>query len=519
MQRRFFYTALAVMSALLVLTGMLYGYSQIVVFFKTGADQAAMMLPDADKVKVQYRPQVAWTSLEVANGRKLEQATIDQLTEDYLAANFYLFENNEAEQSVGLKDYYTRDAREKLVRFASMTEQSEQQHTGTTISHVLTPEFYAEDGTLLVLSDEVVSYHRIYNQGSFLSYYDTSRYDVMLLLEDNNWRIRHKMRSLSRQQYQAHEQEPNRISISGGQFLEDGQIFTLNALNYYPQQHPWSEMWQNFGDIDFANDFKLTRSLGFNAIRIFVQYDEFGADRVDPRRIAQLQRLLDEADRAGLKVIITLFDFFLSYEVNTWTLSDQHLRQVVEGVKNHPALFAWDLKNEPDLDFEQSGEAEVMEWLRFIALRLRTYDPDHLLTVGWSQPEHANKLDPLLDFQSFHFYRSAEELESFLADNAGNEKPLFAGELGLHSYNSWWFPFRKSETDQQQHVAQLLDVVKEYDISYGFWTLYDFRQVPSNVAGRLPWRRNPQKHFGLIDSKGRQKLVYKTILEHNCYEK
>ncbi|MEL7148018.1 MAG: cellulase family glycosylhydrolase, partial [Bacteroidota bacterium] len=214
-----------------------------------------------------------------------------------------------------------------------------------------------------------------------------------------------------------------------------------------------------------------------------------------------------------------LFDFFLGYRVDTWTLSDQHLRQVVNGVKDHPALFAWDLKNEPDLDFEQSGELEVVEWLRFIAQRLKTYDAEHLITIGWSQPEYASKLSDLMDFLSFHFYREPAVLTEFLAEPSNADKPLFVGEMGIHSFNGWWFPFRKSQADQQEYVASLLEVIKEHEISYGFWTLYDFRQVPSNVAGKLPWRKNPQKHFGLIDTKGREKEVYNTILDYNCREK
>ena len=518
MQRKIFYMFPALISAVLVLTGLLYGYSQVIVFFKTGADSAEIMLPDSDKVKLQYRPQLEWVSSHQTRGRTLEKATIEKVLDDYVAASFYLFENNKADRSIGLKDYYTKDTRAKLVQFASLAEKEDHQYEGTTISHRLTPRFYSADGTLMVLSDEQISYHRSERPGEVYHYYDTSRYEVMLLLEDNYWRIRHKVRQSYRPSAAPLADKESAIQIKSGQFMEGGQPFTLKAMNYYPQDHPWNEMWQNFDAIDFSGDFKLIRSLGFNAIRIFVQYDEFGADQVSKERTAQLQQLLDEAAAAELKVIVTLFDFFLGYDLNTWTLSDQHLRGVVDVMKDHPALFAWDLKNEPDLDFEQSGELEVMEWLRFIALRLKTYDPHHFLTIGWSQPEHAARLASVIDFRSFHFYRDPQELATFLTSQSATAQPLFVGEMGTHSFNGWWFPFRKSQSDQQEYVADLMSVINQHEVSYGFWTLYDFRNVPSNVAGSVPWRRNPQKHFGLIDSKGRQKQVYRTILQFNCDE-
>ncbi|MEL7148003.1 MAG: hypothetical protein AAFO69_16635, partial [Bacteroidota bacterium] len=286
MQRKVFYMVPAIVSAILILTGMLYGYSQLLVFFKTGADKAEMMLPDSDKVKLQYRPQLQWIAVDATEGRVLEEATIAQVTEDYLAADFYRYENNNVDQSIGIKDYYTKNAREKLVRFASLKEDSGQQHQGTTISHLIKPRFYAEDGTLMVLTDEVISYHRSTLQGRTVQYYDTSRYDVMLLLEDNYWRIRHKVRASSGASSQTQHTKERPVSVVGNMFVKNGEPFTLKVLNYYPQDHPWTKMWENFEAIDFAADFQRTRSLGFNAIRVFVQYETFGADKVSAARMA-----------------------------------------------------------------------------------------------------------------------------------------------------------------------------------------------------------------------------------------
>ncbi len=60
-----------------------------------------------------------------------------------------------------------------------------------------------------------------------------------------------------------------------------------------------------------------------------------------------------------------------------------HLRGIVTTVKNYPAVIAWDLKNEPDLDFKSPGKQEVLSWLSQTARYLKQLDPTHSITIGW----------------------------------------------------------------------------------------------------------------------------------------
>ena len=50
-------------------------------------------------------------------------------------------------------------------------------------------------------------------------------------------------------------------------------------------------------------------------------------------------------------------------------------------------------------------------------------------------------------------------------------------------------------------------------IPFILWTLYDFDEVPNSVVGRLPWRKNPQRYFGLINTEGKKKPVFEIIVE------
>ena len=94
-------------------------------------------------------------------------------------------------------------------------------------------------------------------------------------------------------------------------------------------------------------------------------------------------------------------------------------------------------------------------------------------------------------------------------------KPILIEEIGTHSYDKWWFPFKKSEEDQAEYVDQIFESFKNHDVSYAFWTLYDFNNIPSTVAGSAPWKRNPQKTFGLFDKDLNKKKVYDIITKHN----
>jgi hypothetical protein len=46
---------------------------------------------------------------------------------------------------------------------------------------------------------------------------------------------------------------------------------------------------------------------------------------------------------------------------------------------------------------------------------------------------------------------------------------------------------------------------KKNGLAFMSWTLYDFPNVPNQVAGKWPWQKLRQKKFGFIDEKGVKK--------------
>jgi endo-1,4-beta-mannosidase len=48
------------------------------------------------------------------------------------------------------------------------------------------------------------------------------------------------------------------------------------------------------------------------------------------------------------------------------------------------AILAWDLKNEPNLDFENRDKSNVLSWLEHMITVVKENAPNHLVTIGWS---------------------------------------------------------------------------------------------------------------------------------------
>ena len=323
---------------------------------------------------------------------------------------------------------------------------------------------------------------------------------MMLLLEDGFWRIRHKIK----------ENEEDLIKNYTNVSID---TFEIRGINYYPQKTPWDTFGDNFDKDVLDNDFKLLNNANINTIRIFIPYVDFGKANVEQEKINKLKTLLDIAETNNLKAVVTLFDFYGNYNVLDWTLNHRHAEAIVTNLKDHNAILAWDIKNEPDLDFNSRGKQNVIAWLEHMSLIIKSIDKKHPITIGWSNIESASILKDAIDLISFHYYEDVdlfEEKFNQLKKEIPNKK-LVLGEYGLSSYSGFWRPFSSSAEKQETYHKKMQKVLTEKNISFMSWTLYDFEKVPKEVVGSLPWRTNPQKRFGFIDTKGNLKPSFKYI--------
>ncbi|WP_299431916.1 glycoside hydrolase family 2 TIM barrel-domain containing protein [uncultured Maribacter sp.] len=475
-------------------------------FMNTGADKTSMLHLEVPMDDV-YKPSLVWSSIENP-GRQMEEQALGEITNDYMNAWHVRNIAYKKNDRYGIEDFYTDSARVRLYDNIDLNLKNKNWYKRTTLNHNGSLDFYTADGTMVVFKDYNVEEYQETYEGEKLLFKekDTTSYQVMMLLEDGFWRIRHLKEIPTPKD--TTKIEPRKIQ---GKLKK---IENIKGINYYPKDSSWDTFGKRFNDSIIKNDFKIIQRMGLNTLRIFIQYEDFGKNRVNPKKLALLKKVLDLAEETNLEVLITLFDFYGDYDVSNWTLTHRHAEQIVNAIKDHPALLAWDIKNEPDLDFESRGKERVLSWLEQMIENIKKWDKNHPVTIGWSSPEAGIELANNVDFISFHYYREPSKFtEAYnTLRSVIPTKPKLLQEYGMSSYKGLWNFYRGAdEQGQLEYYNEMQNILKQEKVPYMFWTLYDFKNVPSSVAGSLPWKSKKQHFFGCLDSLGNKKPAFKAL--------
>ena len=479
------------------------GFGYLYNYLNTGADRSKIMHTSTAGI-LRYTPNVNWSTAK-NEGRQINNQVISEIKRDYLDAWYLKSVVLKTNNTLGIDDYFTKNARKNIYALVNHNKNQNITIESTSLNHDIEVVFFNESAKLVVLKDANVREYKKVFINNKLSYEadEVSTYNVVLLFENNGWRIRHMIK----------ERHKSSSKIRQYQSIDSLKI---HGINYYPQALPWKMFGEQFNLNTIENDFKIIRKARLNTIRIFVPYDAFGKANVLPDKLNKLAQVLDLAEKNQLKVVVTLFDFYGNYEVLDWSLTQKHAKAILSRFKNHNAILAWDIKNEPDLDFDSRGKERVLSWLEFMIDIVRAVDQKHWITIGWANAKSAELLKDELDFVTFHYYDNPEKFKntySTLKKNIPN-KPILLGEFGISSYGGLWNPFFSSETIQANYHKTMQKMLKSEKIPFLSWTLYDFKNIPKGVVGNLPWRKIPQKKYGFISASGRKKAAF-NFINHN----
>lgn len=484
---------------MLITSIILFLMSSLFSYFNTGADRSKMLHLEVKKVD-QYLPKVIWKE-DGNQGRNIDKQTLKNIENDYIDAWYVKHIAYKTNLKNGISDYFTKNARRNIFNFIADNKNKNITIEGTTLKHNPNILFFSEDGQLIVLEDKnVIEYKRILkDHKQILETTEIADYKMVLLLEDGFWRIRHLVKEKSAD-----------FDLHINSFPIDS--LAIKGINYYPQATPWDMFGANFDIKIITKDFEIIKKANLNTIRIFIQYKDFGKAKVKKDKLIKLKEVLDAAEKSNLKVIVTLFDFYGNYDVLDWSLNHKHAEIIVSEFKNHKAILAWDIKNEPNLDFNSRGKENVISWLEQMLYLVKSIDKKHPVTIGWSDIDSAPILKDKVDFVSFHYYEALIHFENkYNVLKSNVKKPIVLGEFGVSSYNGFWKPFGNSLKKQADYYKEIQKILTKNKISFMSWTLYDFKKVPKEVVGKLPWRVHPQKEFGFINKKGKEKPAFKYI--------
>ena len=275
---------------------------------------------------------------------------------------------------------------------------------------------------------------------------------------------------------------PIRIAEDGSGFIhaDTGKPYRPWGFNYLGRhgelaEETWDADWERI-----ETDFREMRRLGANVVRWHLQLATFmkSPTEVDATQLERLRRLLDLARDNGLYLDLTglscyrrekvpaWYDDLL--EAERWQVQARFWEAIAGACAGHPAVFCYDLMNEPVVGPAQEGyhpwlagelgglyfvqrisnelagrtNIEIADaWVEQLTTAIRRHDPDRLITVGvipWAQIFPGAKpifyaTDPArhLDFVSVHFYpqtgKAAEALTALAAYDIG--KPLVVEEI------------------------------------------------------------------------------------------
>jgi endo-1,4-beta-mannosidase len=196
------------------------------------------------------------------------------------------------------------------------------------------------------------------------------------------------------------------------------QPFVL-GVNYLPRKKAmyW---WSDFDAGEVQEEFSLIRELGLTVVRIFLLWEDFqpAPDEVSKSSLSKLLQVCDFAATQNLKLDVTFFTGHMSGPswVPQWMLhgdKPRYIRQVISGGKivesgylnqftdptvveaeklqisevvrilnNHPAIWCWNLGNEPDIFALPPDDITGEKWASDMVDTIREFDPVHPITCG-----------------------------------------------------------------------------------------------------------------------------------------
>jgi hypothetical protein len=310
------------------------------------------------------------------------------------------------------------------------------------------------------------------------------------------------------------------LSASQVEFRPWGFNYDHDASNRLLETY-WKNEWSAV-----AGDFEEMKQLGANTVRIHLQVSRFmnSARTTNRASLAQLTRLLALAERTGLYLDVTGLGCYDRKDVpewynkldekERWAVQARFWEAVAETCRRSPAVFCYDLMNEPvltedkqgrdwtpgafgdryfvqrlTLDFAGRTQRQIAQiWIDQMVAAIRQHDRRHLITVGaipWAmtwpnaQPViYSKEASKNLDFVSVHFYPKKGEVAQAL-------KALAVYDVGKPIVIEEMFPLSCPVGD----LDQFIDGSKPLAVGWlGFYwgkTIAEYQQNTGSIADAL----------------------------------
>lgn len=353
----------------------------------------------------------------------------------------------------------------------------------------------------------------------------------------------------------------------------------LLGVNYWPRRKAmyW---WSQFDPAEVDDEFAIIQSLGLGIVRIFLLWDDFQPTpiTINKTALANLVKVADIAAKHRLRLDVTFFTGHMSGPnwVPRWLLDHPEgatvpyavwggtrqvvsqgkivadsvyrnmfndptaigaerflLKTVVRALKNHPAIYVWNLGNEPDLFAWPENADQGRSWVREMVQLVRDIDTNTPVTIGTHIA--SLKVDNGLRLDMVHEETGLPVMHTYpMYDNVARHpldpdyvpfttaltaslggKPALMEEFGgctapqgrpsetweWVAYGRERTQFMASEEDFAEYVRQVLPRIHEVGSTGALiWCFADYAEELWNVPPCGESRH--ERHFGLVRPDG-----------------
>lgn len=312
------------------------------------------------------------------------------------------------------------------------------------------------------------------------------------------------------------------VTLHEGRFEINGEPYPVRGINYYPADYPWRRFLTETDLETLRVELQLLHDAGFNTLRLFLWNRALficpGSGAVPNWGVFQrLDGVILTAAEMGFRLVLTLNDMPDLDDYPLYT-NPSHVqaqtRFIIERYRDEPAILAWDLRNEGDIDYgSRHGVIEakfprwqVLGWLGETAKLVRSMEVNQLITAGWLNDTWATA--PYVDFVSFHHWSGADKLVQRIEEiRSQTDKPILLQEFG---YSTAYV----SDEQQAQTIETVLHQVEQQGLlGWMIWTAFDFPLDRSCWPSPCMSADNAEHYYGIWTADYHPKPAARLFIE------